>query len=104
MQANLLAATSADPNASGQIYNVAAGGRMSLNELYAILRDLTMGRHPELTVAPPVYQGFRPGDVRHAYRLTIRPERPDFRVVVVPDTGLDWPGMPGGRAFTGLAR
>jgi metal-sulfur cluster biosynthetic enzyme len=24
------------------------------------------------------------------------------RVVVVPDTGLDWPGMPGGRSYTGL--
>jgi metal-sulfur cluster biosynthetic enzyme len=28
------------------------------------------------------------------------------RVVIVPDTGLDWPGMPGGKGprFTGLAQ
>jgi metal-sulfur cluster biosynthetic enzyme len=25
------------------------------------------------------------------------------RVVVVPDRGLDWPGMPGGHAYTALA-
>jgi UDP-N-acetylglucosamine 4-epimerase len=66
VQANLLAAMSADAAADHQVYNVAVGGRMSLNELYAILRDLTMARHPALAIAPPVYKDFRPGDVRHS--------------------------------------
>ena len=66
VQANLLAATTADTAAIGQIYNVAAGGRMSLNALYAILRDLTMRRHPDVRVPPPVYADFRAGDVRHS--------------------------------------
>ena len=34
VQANLLAATTVNPAALGQVYNVAVGGRMSLNELY----------------------------------------------------------------------
>ena len=66
VQANLLAATSADAAAGRQVYNVAVGGRMSLNELYAILRDLTIARHPNARVAPPIYENFRAGDVRHS--------------------------------------
>jgi UDP-N-acetylglucosamine/UDP-N-acetyl-alpha-D-glucosaminouronate 4-epimerase len=66
VQANLLAATTIDPAAAGQIYNVAAGGRMSLKELYVILRELVAERHPELRIPPPVYENFRAGDVRHS--------------------------------------
>jgi UDP-N-acetylglucosamine/UDP-N-acetylgalactosamine 4-epimerase len=66
VQANLLAATTDNPDAIGQVFNVAVGGRMSLNELYAVLRDLVDERHPQLRVAPPAYDDFRPGDVRHS--------------------------------------
>jgi len=66
VQANLLAATTDDAAAARQIYNIAVGGRMSLNELYAILRELTVARHPNARVAPPIYEPFRAGDVRHS--------------------------------------
>ena len=66
VQANLLAATSADPNASGQIYNVAAGGRMSLNELYAVLCELVAERHRGILISPAIYEDFRAGDIRHS--------------------------------------
>jgi len=66
VQANLLAATTADPAAVGQIYNVAAGGRLSLNDLYGVLGELVVERYPELRIPPPVYESFRPGDVRHS--------------------------------------
>ena len=66
VQANLLAAATADPAAVGQIYNVAAGGRLSLNELYGVLRELVAERYSELRVPPPVYEDFRSGDVRHS--------------------------------------
>jgi len=66
VQANLLAATTVDPAASSEIYNVAAGGRLSLKELYANLRELVAERHPELRIPPPVYENFRAGDVRHS--------------------------------------
>jgi UDP-N-acetylglucosamine 4-epimerase len=39
---------------------------MSLNDLYTILRELTVRRHPEVHVPPPVYAEFRAGDVRHS--------------------------------------
>jgi UDP-N-acetylglucosamine/UDP-N-acetylgalactosamine 4-epimerase len=66
VQANLLAATTDNAAAVRQVYNVAVGGRMSLNELYATLRDLTIDRHPDVRVAPPSYLNFRAGDVRHS--------------------------------------
>jgi UDP-N-acetylglucosamine 4-epimerase len=66
VQANLLAATSGDPEVLGQVYNVAVGGRMSLNMLFDTLRGLVRERHHDLAVPAPVCEGFRPGDIRHS--------------------------------------
>ena len=66
VQANLLAAVSADPEARGQVFNVAVGGRTSLNDLVRVLRELLEERHPGLRVPPPKFSDFRPGDVRHS--------------------------------------
>ena len=66
VQANLLAALASDPAAVGEIYNVAAGGRTSLNDLYRTLRDLVAARHPLLATPAPRYEPFRAGDVRHS--------------------------------------
>lgn len=66
VQANLLAATTTDANAIGQVYNVAVGGRLSLNELYDRMRELVLARHPHLAVAPVKYEDFRAGDIRHS--------------------------------------
>ena len=66
VQANLLAALGARPEAGGQILNVAAGGRTSLNDLVRILRELVLERHPEQQIPEPRYDEFRPGDVRHS--------------------------------------
>ncbi|HEY2969076.1 MAG TPA: SDR family oxidoreductase [Casimicrobiaceae bacterium] len=66
VQANLLAATSGDPEVLGQIYNVAVGGRMSLNMLFETLHGLVRERHPHHSVPAPAYEEFRPGDIRHS--------------------------------------
>jgi UDP-N-acetylglucosamine 4-epimerase len=66
VQANLLAATADDAQANGELYNVAVGGRMSLNDLHSTLRALIVARHPGFDVAPPAHDDFRPGDVRHS--------------------------------------
>jgi UDP-N-acetylglucosamine 4-epimerase len=65
VQANVLAAT-ADAQAAGQVYNVAVGGRLSLNELAAMLREAIERRHPGLCVPAPTHGPFREGDVRHS--------------------------------------
>ena len=64
VQANLLAATVRDPEATGQVYNVAVGGQTTLNELHAILCHLLTQQDSSFRPAAPVYRDFRPGDVR----------------------------------------
>jgi len=66
VQANLLAATAGDAAAINQVYNVAVGGRMSLNTLFGTLRSLLGQRHPDRTFPSPRHEDFRPGDVRHS--------------------------------------
>lgn len=66
VQANLLAADTRSPEALGQVYNVAVGTRMSLDELHATLRDLIGERQTGLAIPPAHYGEFRLGDVRHS--------------------------------------
>lgn len=66
IQANLLAATSAHPDAANQVYNVAVGERTTLNQLFEAIRALLAPRYPHLQDFRPVYRDFRAGDVRHS--------------------------------------
>ena len=50
------------PRASGEIINVATGGRISLNQLFEEMRKLVGG------TLTPVYEAPRQGDVRFASR------------------------------------
>jgi hypothetical protein len=47
-------------------YNIAVGGRTTLNQLYENLRVNLAGRFPNLTNVKPIYRDFRAGDVRHS--------------------------------------
>lgn len=66
VQANLLAATTTNPAAVNQVYNIAMGERTTLNELFELLQAGLRRRDPALPGQQPVYQEFRPGDVRHS--------------------------------------
>jgi len=66
VQANLLAATVSAPEALNQAYNVAAGHRTTLTELFALLRERLLARHPQLARLEPQHGPFRPGDVMHS--------------------------------------
>jgi UDP-N-acetylglucosamine 4-epimerase len=66
VQANVLAATTDETNAHGEVFNIAVGARTSLNALYAMLRELIGSRHSELDIPPARHDAFRPGDVRHS--------------------------------------
>jgi len=75
IQANLLAATTQDPEAVNHVYNVAFGQRTTLNELFTLIRERVQAQRPGLDVPDPVYQGFRPGDVRHSLADISKAER-----------------------------
>jgi UDP-N-acetylglucosamine 4-epimerase len=66
VQANLLAATTDDPAAVNQVYNVAVDDRTSLNRLFHLLRDAIALHVPAAAAVASVHRDFRPGDVRHS--------------------------------------
>jgi UDP-N-acetylglucosamine 4-epimerase len=66
VQANLLAATTENPEAVDQVYNVAVGDRTTLNDLFFKIRDILSKTFPYLSETKPSYRDFRPGDVRHS--------------------------------------
>lgn len=66
IQANLLAATSRNPKALNQIYNIAVGERTTLNDLFRLIRDGLAPHVPTAAAARPAYRDFRAGDVRHS--------------------------------------
>jgi UDP-N-acetylglucosamine 4-epimerase len=80
VQANILAACTDNPNALNQVFNIAYGGRTTLNELFILIRDIvfssgSVSDAPVFNHQPsamnhelisPIYKDFRPGDIRHS--------------------------------------
>ncbi|NWG32036.1 MAG: Vi polysaccharide biosynthesis UDP-N-acetylglucosaminuronic acid C-4 epimerase TviC [Rhodocyclaceae bacterium] len=90
IQANLLAATTENPEATNQVYNVAVGERTSLNALCAFLVKHLAQRYPHLAGFKPIYRDFRAGDVRHSLADITKAQRllgyaPTHRI----DAGLE---------------
>ncbi|MCX5815333.1 MAG: SDR family oxidoreductase [Proteobacteria bacterium] len=77
VQANILAACTDNIDALNQVFNIAFGGRTTLNELFELIRDIVFPSHfvsdvPALNHPPStihhslIYMDFRPGDIRHS--------------------------------------
>ena len=66
IQMNLLSGLTDNPEAFGEAFNVAIGGRNTLNELYILIsKELDM--HIEsFDKKDPIYRDFREGDIRHS--------------------------------------
>lgn len=64
VQANLLAAVSS-PNARNEVYNIAAGGRTTLNQLFKLIK-MSLEPYVNLENMSPKYRDFRDADVRHS--------------------------------------
>lgn len=60
VQANLLALSTTNQNAYGQVFNVATGQRISLNAAWATVQQVTGNSQT------PIYEPERPGDIRHS--------------------------------------
>jgi len=66
VQANLLAATAQNPDAQNQVYNIAVGGRTTLNELFSAIRAQLAKSDAKVGQLEAQYGDFREGDVRHS--------------------------------------
>lgn len=64
IQANLLAATVEDENATGQAYNIACAESVTLNHLFKMMRDRLALEDPSFSSVQPQHDPFRPGDIR----------------------------------------
>src|SRR5262245_53729071 len=94
-QANLLAATTADPAALDQVYNVAVSERTTLNQLFEMQRSLLADRFSWVRDCRPQYRDFRDGDVRHSQADTSKAGRllryePTHRVGEGLKEAMDW--------------
>ena len=95
VQANLLSATAQNPEAVGQVYNVAVGDTTTLNELHATLRTLLSDRVEGFKPAPAVYRDFRPGDVRYSLADISKAQsrlgyKPLYRAQQGLELAIDW--------------
>jgi UDP-N-acetylglucosamine 4-epimerase len=95
VQANLLAGTTTEPKALNQVYNIALGGRTTLNELFAALRSAMGRRGHAAEGAQPVHRSFRKGDVHHSQADIEKARRllgyePEFNLAAGLEQTLDW--------------
>ena len=65
VQANILAATTQNGEATNQVYNVAVGDRTTLNDLFNTIKA-ALNENGVTYTKEPVYRDFRAGDVRHS--------------------------------------
>lgn len=66
VQANILAATAVDPEATGGAYNVACGDETSLNDLFTMIRDGLAKYQPSVASAEASHSPPRQGDIRRS--------------------------------------
>ena len=95
VQANILAAMTANQEAINQVYNVALNQRTSLNELYKLIEDKIIERLEGLEQKKPIYRDFRAGDVRHSQAsidkaIEFLNYRPQYKVSDGLNEAIDW--------------
>ena len=66
IQANVLAATTTNPEALNQVYNVAAGNQIDLNALIEILKNLLVKYDAAIAEVNVIYGEERKGDVKYS--------------------------------------
>ena len=95
VQANLLAATTDNPAALNEVFNIALGETTTLNELFRLIQHALRRADPSLPEQKPIYKDFRPGDVRHSHADISKAQRllgyaPTHRIQQGLDLAMDW--------------
>lgn len=93
VQANILAATAND-EAKNEVYNVAVGGRTTLNTLFTALQE-NLALNGVTYTQDPVYKDFREGDVRHSQADISKIQKalgyaPQFDIVKGIEKAMPW--------------
>lgn len=93
VQANIVAATATE-EAKNQVYNVAVGGRTTLNALFSALKEHLSANGVSYT-QEPVYRDFRAGDVRHSQADISKIQNalgyaPQFNIIQGIEKAMPW--------------
>jgi UDP-N-acetylglucosamine 4-epimerase len=93
VQMNILAATASDA-AKDQVYNVALGDRISLNDLFSAIKDALYKNQINIKLEP-IYKDFRAGDVKHSRADISKAKKalgyqPSFNVLKGLDKTMPW--------------
>lgn len=94
VQANILAATTQNEEATNQVYNVAVGDRTTLNELFNAIKS-ALADNGITYEQQPTYRDFRPGDVRHSQADVNKANsllgyQPNFNISQGIDEAMGW--------------
>lgn len=94
IQANILAATTQNEDATNQVYNVAVGNRTTLNQLFNTIKS-ALADNGVTYDQQPTYRDFRLGDVRHSQAdvgkaNTLLGYEPKFNISQGIDEAMAW--------------
>lgn len=94
VQANILAATTQNEDATNQVYNVAVGDRTTLKELFNAIKS-ALADNGVTYKQEPTYRDFRPGDVRHSQADVSKANsllgyEPNFNISQGIDEAMAW--------------
>tara|TARA_R110002033_G_scaffold51246_2_gene98340 strand:- start:7653 stop:8678 length:1026 start_codon:yes stop_codon:yes gene_type:complete len=94
IQANILAAVRVEGSVTSDIYNVAVGERVTLNELFSMIKE-SLGGLGVVYDKMPKLESFRAGDVRHSQANIDRATdklgyKPKYRVAEGVRASISW--------------
>jgi UDP-N-acetylglucosamine/UDP-N-acetylgalactosamine 4-epimerase len=95
VEANILAALTENPEARGQVYNVALHDQTSLNELFQLIKEAIEKRVGDIIIHQPEYRDYRAGDVRHSLANIDKAKsllgyEPQYRIHQGLELAMDW--------------
>ena len=95
IQINVLAASTENPEAFNQVYNVAYGERKDLNTLFNLIKNELSKRIPEIKNIDALYGDARKGDVKHSLADISKAKRlldynPQFDLEEGMSLAIDW--------------
>ena len=95
IQINILAATTQNPDAFNQVYNVAYGAQTNLNELLELINKELAFYKPEVEGIKPTYGAERIGDVKHSHADISKAKRllnyqPEYNLSTGMKKAIEW--------------
>ncbi|HTL55657.1 MAG TPA: SDR family oxidoreductase [Candidatus Limnocylindrales bacterium] len=95
VQANLLAACTVNPAAFNQTFNIAIGETTTLNQLFHAILKILRRMDNSVLEQKPIYNEFRPGDVRHSHAAIEKAQRllgysPTHRIGEGLELAMNW--------------